>query len=143
MKKLIVAATLVVAGALALTGCGPSVVAAPAPVPTVTVTAEPAPAPAPTKDSTASPETDAEQSYLTALHSEDYFVAVNDDELLLDTGYAVCKAFDRGASVEEIAVSASGSGIPGYEAGFLIGAAVTFFCPEHLPILNEFVNETN
>ena len=77
-----------------------------------------------------------------ALSNEDAFVQVirgefpnlqGSDEDVIAVGHSICGAFDSGRPIDKIAddiVETSG-GFNYYDAGFIIGASVPAFCPEH------------
>lgn len=71
-------------------------------------------------------------TYLDAVNSRAYFQPVS-NELLLDTGYAVCEAMDNGATIGDVLMVVALSDIDPYEGGWLAGAAVGALCPEHKP----------
>lgn len=80
-------------------------------------------------------ETDSETMdtvYLTVLRSEhpSDFVPVADADLI-EIGHMICDQFDMGTSFEEVTSAAMQSGYDPGTAGFLIGSAITAYCPEH------------
>ncbi len=81
---------------------------------------------------TASPtveRTDKEEFFLRTMRTRPAF---NDesDQILLDTGNAICTAYRTGASTEAILSTVVDSGVPKFEAGYLIGGSVKILCPE-------------
>lgn len=115
---------------LGLTACG-AVEVRPAPVETVTVTPDAAPAPA-------APAPTSESAYLAVLQSQPFFQGIPEDTLI-EAGESACSALDSGASVGAVVEVALASGIPEYEAGVLIGAAVAGLCPEYVPQVQTFI----
>lgn len=74
-----------------------------------------------------------EDLYLEAIRDSsegDYFIGVS-DELLLETGYNVCKALDMGKTPEDLFMDSIDAGVPGGAAGAIVGAASAAFCPEY------------
>ncbi|UDL15992.1 membrane protein [Microbacterium phage Pumpernickel] len=118
----------------------------PAPAPTVTVTQEPAPAPEPKPEPSedpapppAAPEASSdEQAYLDFLRQEAYFKNI-DDGTLLTAGYAICDAIGAGETIDGLFYTADQNGIPGYEAGYLIGSAVAGLCPEYTSVVEDYL----
>lgn len=73
-----------------------------------------------------------EQVYLTMLRSE-YpadFVGPS-DEMLVENAHRMCDAFDDGATFATMAMATLQSGYSPDVGGFLIGATIAAYCPEH------------
>lgn len=76
------------------------------------------------------PSHDAE--FLSLVNSRSYFDPVP-DEMLLEAGHGVCDTLDRGATLSSVLMEVAISDLDPYEGGWLVGAAVSKLCPEHLP----------
>lgn len=44
---------------------------------------------------------------------------------------ATCRSFDNGTTFEDMVEAQTSNGFSYYEAGFIIGASVSAYCPEH------------
>lgn len=130
MIKKIGAAVAVAIAAVVLVGCGGGSAA-----PTVTVTqgqTSPSTIPAPVE----SPE----DQYVAALRSmnNEYLTSASNADLI-EVGYSVCNAFDRGVTVDELTLALvdefTRQGITDtsfYEAlGMIIGASALVLCPQY------------
>lgn len=112
-----IALALLAAGLLA--GCTPD--AAPASAPAPAAAPEPAPAPTPL-----SPD----EQYIAMLQMGQ--IAYSTDDAAIDTGHAICAAFDAGNTLLAVgSVLSSNGGYSGEDSGYIIGSAVGAYCPEH------------
>lgn len=105
------------------------------PHPTTTTTAPPAPVVE--DDDYALTESDNEDIFTSTLIMDGVFLDVP-DSVLVETGHAVCDAFDRGATFTDVLVIIASDPIMSaraYEVGYLTGAAIVAFCPEHTSML--------
>lgn len=57
------------------------------------------------------------------------------DANLIALGHAICEAFDAGASFDDVALIALGSGFSTQTGGTIIGSSVAAYCDEHLALL--------
>ena len=73
-----------------------------------------------------------EDLFLSTLRSED--ILIPDDQLMINLGKAVCSDLDKGTSFNAIGLSLASSSDGMYslkEIGYIMGASVPAFCPEH------------
>lgn len=80
---------------------------------------------APTK-----PDIDWDQAYLDTLDMGDIYYP--DDAAAINLGHAICDGYDAGLSTITIGGIATDEGFTPYDAGYIIGAAVSAYCPEYL-----------
>lgn len=126
---------------LSLTACTRTVVVQPTEppvattqpaVPPVTPTTPPAPPSAPSTPSQA----DREAAFLQAVYDNvPEFRSVPAD-VALDLGYAICADLDSGTPVEEVFRAGLDNGFSEQAVGFITGAAVGAFCPQHTHIFD-------
>jgi hypothetical protein len=78
-----------------------------------------------------------EQVYLTNLRNEhpEAFMAVQ-DSVLLDIGHRVCDSFDAGMTWMEASLKTLKVGYTPEQGGWLLGSAITAFCPEHSDLMS-------
>ena len=98
-----------------------------------------APAPAPTVTVTEAPADSGEQALVQALRAKSIISTDAEAAAAIRAGHAVCAAFDRGATVDEVLNAALSSGFPAYEAGFVVGASVGALCLEHKPLIDAWM----
>jgi predicted small secreted protein len=58
---------------------------------------------------------------------------------LVDLAWTVCGSLGNGADFYTIIQSANGTGMGGYEAGYIIGASVSHLCPEYTDEMDSFL----
>jgi hypothetical protein len=87
-----------------------------------------------TVDTTQPAETaNPDDAYIDSLRAFD--VSVPDESVAIDLGHAVCTAWDTGSSMDQTLFAISpmdGTGLTAPDAGYVMGAASMFLCPEHL-----------
>jgi hypothetical protein len=130
-KTLTTIATLSVAS-LFLVGCAsstPTATPAPAPAPYEAPAAEPAPYDPPVASS--------EDIYYAVIETR--FPSV-DQSTAVTLGRSVCSALDTGASIIEVAQVAVRSGFSYGDAGFIVGAAISSFCPQYESDARDLIN---
>lgn len=66
----------------------------------------------------------------TIKDNTDYFDSGSTKDIV-NLADAVCGAFDSGATLEEVGALMIDEGAPPYDAGFFVGASVSYACPEH------------
>jgi hypothetical protein len=72
------------------------------------------------------------------MHNSPYGTHGNTDAELITIAHNVCGAFDSGRTVKQIAVSFWGMTVQ--QRGYMMGAAVSVYCPEHQ---NTMIGEFN
>lgn len=79
-------------------------------------------------------ETLNEIAYIRALNAEG--IPYSNEDAALTVGYGTCVALDAGATIDMV-IDAGVDGADGfysaYDVGYITGAALAAFCPEHLP----------
>ena len=135
MKKIIIASSIAIAS-LGLVACSSDA----APAPTVTVTQN---APAPSQDDPETPSYSMsdEDLYLLGLRSMgNRIISTANDSDLLEVGYSVCEAIEKGFSTDEIiaylaremVADGMSSDVYAEAVGYIIGAANSALCPQTL-----------
>jgi hypothetical protein len=79
-----------------------------------------------------------DSTYLAKMHSSPYGTHDNTDLELIRMAHNVCGAFDNGRTVKQIADSFWGMSVR--QRGWLMGAGVSVYCPEHQ---NTMIGELN
>ncbi len=75
------------------------------------------------------PEVDMEAVYLSAWHEK---FPASDDAAAVKVGKDICVALEGGDSfAEQVTYLMSLASMSGADAGYMIGAATSAFCPEH------------
>lgn len=72
---------------------------------------------------------DRDDAFVMTVHNDTDIYDYDSDASLINLGHTVCEAFDRGLTFFDV-VDAMGSSNDN-EAAFVVGAAVTVYCPEH------------
>lgn len=129
MKRTIL--TLTAVAALALTGCGTTTGDSDAKLPADFD------APAYGGDMIEPlPEEDLmEEAFLVTIREEFPEFAASPDSEVIALGTAACEALDLGATMSDFADEAIAAGTDPGDLGFILGAAVPTFCPEHTDAL--------
>ena len=78
---------------------------------------------------------------IEAYESEYGDASVGYEGQIIDIGYSTCDALDAGVTFETIATTAYDSGMDMEEAGYIVGASVTAFCPEWTEYLMDTVSQ--
>lgn len=82
---------------------------------------------------------------LTESQKDDVFVKVVSDKFpifstarseLIALGHNVCGAFDRGVTKEKVLEIGLDNGLTPQQIGYIVGAGVQVYCPEHLDLFN-------
>ena len=114
--------------AVALSACSKD---SPESTPTVTVTSAPqetvpgGPPPPPMSSDS------EEEIFIDVVRGEIDYLGGSDQDLI-NLGYEICESFDYGESFSDVTiVIMDNAGVAPYDAGFIIGASVGAFCPEH------------
>ena len=77
-----------------------------------------------------------EDVFLQTLHESGHVeFEVLDDPDLIKMGHLTCELLDGGSSMLDLGMIAGDAGIGPEVSGYLTGAAITAFCPEHEDIL--------
>ncbi|MFB7776910.1 DUF732 domain-containing protein [Streptomyces bauhiniae] len=114
------AAALLAAAALALTGCSG------------TDSAADRTNPKPSAPKATATHSVQETAYLTAVRAKVPALERLSDKQLIDFGHTSCDAIDAGNSPAAVAErTESGMKIGAQNSGYLVGSAVSQFCPEH------------
>ncbi|MFF3000149.1 DUF732 domain-containing protein [Streptomyces sp. NPDC057950] len=72
-------------------------------------------------------------AYLLTVRKKVPALADTSDKRLLEVGNETCDSIDKGTSVLEIAAThQTALGITSDDSGYVVGAAINGFCPEHL-----------
>jgi hypothetical protein len=80
-------------------------------------------------------------TYLAKMHSSPYGTQGNTDAELITMAHNVCGAFDNARTVKQIA--ASFWGLTEYQEGYLLGAAVSVYCPNYWNAMASEINSLN
>lgn len=83
---------------------------------------ESAPAPPPAMPSD-------EELYVATLDLQDIYYS--SESAAVGAGRAACRSLDAGMSFYQVGLSAVGAGYSPEDAGYIVGAAISAFCPEH------------
>lgn len=122
---------------LGVTGCSDSGEKAEPAQPTVTVTVEAEPAP-----ETEMSEDDAERIFLMVVKDEyPQFEGEEANQVLIDFANTTCDLLDNGGTVGDVVgLIESGSSSPDEAEmfGYVVGAGMQAFCPEHMEKMEEF-----
>ncbi|MFE5140339.1 DUF732 domain-containing protein [Streptomyces fagopyri] len=72
-------------------------------------------------------------AYLLTVRKKVPALAGTSDKRLLEVGHETCDSIDEGTSVLDIAATHQATlGIAPDDSGYVVGAAINGFCPEHL-----------
>jgi hypothetical protein len=125
--------TAAIIGAFALTACS-TPTEAPEPQATKTVTAAPVnPANEPAGF------TADEQAFLDAFEYDMYPVAAAEETVLVDLANTICDGLDVGITVEQSVNAGIDTGNDPYEVGYIVGGAIEFLCPVHIPAADAYI----
>jgi hypothetical protein len=80
-------------------------------------------------------------TYLAKMHSSPYGTQENTDAELITMAHNVCGAFDNARTVKQIA--ASFWGLTASQEGYLMGAAVSIYCPNYWNAMASEINSLN
>lgn len=127
-------AAVISAAVLALTGCSSS---SETPTSTETVTVEAAPESVYPEPSAPDSET-VEEIFLAVLADQAYFSSIPEADLL-ELGHSICEALNTGSSFDQVLGAALESGVPPFEAGYMVGAAVGSFCPAYEDDMDDYL----
>lgn len=83
-------------------------------------------------ESTDDAQTESEKVFVEVLREEMGSNLSPNDQDLINLGEAVCESFDEGVGLYESAEAVQEGGFSEYDSGFIVGAAVYSFCPEHM-----------
>lgn len=81
----------------------------------------------------------AEANLIANYESEFGAIDAGTETALVDLGYTVCESLDLGMDFDTILSSAYGTGMGGYEAGYIVGASVTDLCPEYTDYMDQYL----
>lgn len=80
---------------------------------------------------TTGPGVSKEAVYLAVMRKEYPQLKKTDNKVLLDAAHGVCNMYDKGYSFVQIGYTAIDSGMTAEQAGYLIGASTSVFCPQY------------
>src|SRR6201992_4133989 len=60
-----------------------------------------------------------------------------------NAGLAICQRLEKGDSFDTVVASETAAGYSGHHAGVVVGAAVENLCPDLVPALNQWLQNTN
>jgi hypothetical protein len=82
-----------------------------------------------------------DRTYLAKMHSSPYGTSGDTDDELITMAHNVCGAFDRARTVQQILSSFWGLTPP--QEGYLMGAAVSVYCPNYWNAMASEFNAMN
>ena len=70
-------------------------------------------------------------------------VSYSDPTDATNAGLSICHGLEAGGSFDTAVDSETATGYSAHDAGFIVGAAVKNLCPDQVPALNEWLQNSN
>jgi Protein of unknown function (DUF732) len=70
-------------------------------------------------------------------------VSFRDPTDATNAGLSICQGLQKGDGFDTAIASETAAGYSGHDAGFIVGAAVENLCPDLVPALNQWLQNTN
>lgn len=82
-----------------------------------------------------------DEAFLQAMRDEPAFSTWADSDLFA-AGESTCTVLDGGATVDDVLLHGMSLNLTPEDAGYLTGASIAAYCPQHAPLLSQWMGES-